>query len=89
SRRGDSRGGTVAEDAQTQLLVEAWIPAFAGTAREEAHIKIVTMLADTNWITASKAGIQDWQRLSGCPGPAGEGHGLNPPHLNEWGEDDR
>jgi hypothetical protein len=35
--------------------VEAWIPAFAGTARE-AHIKIVTMLVDTNWITASKAG---------------------------------
>src|SRR6202045_5347292 len=47
--------GTVAENVQTQWLVEAWIPAFAGTARE-AHIKIVTMLLDTNWITASKAG---------------------------------
>ena len=37
--------------------MEAWIPAFAGTARE-AHIKIVTMLVDTNWITAAKTGIQ-------------------------------
>jgi hypothetical protein len=46
--------------------VEAWIPAFAGTARE-AHIKIVTMLVDTNWITASKAGIQGLQGHSGCP----------------------
>ena len=37
--------------------MEAWIPTFAWTARE-AHIKIVTMLVDTNWITASKARIQ-------------------------------
>jgi len=27
----------------------------------------VTMLVDTNWITASKAGIQELQGRSGCP----------------------
>jgi len=54
--------------------VEAWIPAFAGTARE-AHIKIVTMLVDTNWITASKAEVQE-PRARRRPPPVNARRGL-------------
>src|ERR1700746_36553 len=54
-RRGASRRGAVAENAQIQVFVEAWIPAFAETARE-AHSEIMTMLVDVNCITASKKG---------------------------------
>src|ERR1700719_1290116 len=55
SRRGDSRG---ARSQKTFKLTDLWKHGSRlspGTARE-AHIKIVTMLVDTNWITALKAG---------------------------------
>jgi hypothetical protein len=43
---------TVAEGDQTQVLVEAWIPACAGMARK-GNSRIVTMFVDANWVTAS------------------------------------
>src|ERR1700746_2562903 len=63
--RGPSRRGAVAENAQIQVFVAAWISAFAETARE-AHSEIMTMLVDVNCITASKTGAQGNRR---SPGP--------------------
>src|SRR5258708_38449744 len=52
---GVSDGDTVAESDQTQVLVEAWVPACAGMARK-GNSRIVTMFVEANWVTASKAG---------------------------------
>ena len=41
---------------QTQVLVEAWVPACAGMARK-GNSRIVTMFVEANWVTASKAGV--------------------------------
>ena len=40
---------------QTQVLVEAWVPACAGMARKD-NTQIVTMFVEANWATASFAG---------------------------------
>ena len=40
---------------QTQVLVEAWVPACAGMARK-GKSQIVTMFVEANWVTASEAG---------------------------------
>jgi hypothetical protein len=40
---------------QTQVLVEAWVPACAGMARK-VNSRIVTMFVEANWVTASFAG---------------------------------
>ena len=40
---------------QTQVLVEAWVPACAGMARK-GNSRIVTMFVEANWVTASCAG---------------------------------
>jgi hypothetical protein len=40
---------------QTQVLVEAWVPACAGMARK-SNSRIVTMFVEANWVTASYAG---------------------------------
>ena len=40
---------------QTQVLVEAWVPACAGMARK-GNSRIVTMFVEANWVTASFAG---------------------------------
>ena len=40
---------------QTQVFVEAWVPACAGMARK-GNSRIVTMFIEANWVTASKAG---------------------------------
>jgi hypothetical protein len=61
--------GTVAKNIQTQELAEAWVPAFAGTARE-ANTKIVTMLVDTDWITASESRGLSFRGTS--PSPLGK-----------------
>jgi hypothetical protein len=39
---------------QTQVRVEAWVPACAGMARKGAS-RIVTMFIEANWVTASFA----------------------------------
>src|SRR3954447_21691378 len=44
---------------QTQVLVEAWVPACAGMARK-GNSRTVTMFIEANWVTASKAGIHVW-----------------------------
>ena len=41
---------------QTQVLVEAWVPACAGMAKK-GNSRIVTMLIEANWVTASFAGM--------------------------------
>ncbi len=51
------REGTVTETAQIQVLAEPWVPACAGMAKE-ARVEIAALLLDSNWITASQAGIQ-------------------------------
>ena len=38
-----------------KCLVEAWVPACSGKARE-VHCEIVNVLVDANWITTSSAG---------------------------------
>src|SRR5437763_11889 len=40
---------------QTQVLVEAWVPACAGMARKGSS-RTVTMFIEANWVTASFAG---------------------------------
>src|SRR5712672_2793163 len=40
---------------QTQVLVEAWVPACAGMARD-GNSQIETMFVEANWVTASCAG---------------------------------
>ena len=40
---------------QTQVLVEAWVPACAGMARK-CNSRIVTMFVEANWVKASFAG---------------------------------
>jgi hypothetical protein len=41
---------------QTQVLVEAWVPACAGMARK-GNSRIVTMFVEANWVTAAFAGM--------------------------------
>ena len=41
---------------ETQVLVEAWVPACAGTVRK-GNSRIVTMFVEANWVTASSAGM--------------------------------
>src|SRR5947208_14606464 len=44
---------------QTQVLVEAWVPACAGMARK-GNSRIVTMFVEANWVTAS---LPPWRRF--------------------------
>jgi hypothetical protein len=41
--------------AGIQVLMEAWVPACAGTARK-GKSRIVTMFVEANWVTASLSG---------------------------------